>query len=293
MRDTRVHVGIIGTKPRRRARASLRETSTVPRPLHAAFPAHASKSEALLTRLRWDAVLCDLQKLERQIGALEQARTALTNATAIGDVVTAMRATRAAEDGLATIAAITTRTFLQVVPADGHDDTVGSLSELALRAARMVVLAAASDLRAMLRGPAGPCGRFQHVDAVILHLVAEIDQLPAMWKPYRDDGRGASRAMYRSALRGAREAMNKLTADPDLTCFLHEVTSRTDRLDVRLAGQRLSAALSVHIDAEPDSPLFLGLRPLLAPSGIAAKQAPGARSTGRSSRFRSTRTGSQ
>jgi hypothetical protein len=198
--------------------------------------------------------LRDLQSLEQQIGNLRHAATALTRASALGDLLMARRATRDAKTALAAIAVTTMNIRQEVVPSDGFGDNAGSIAELALRATRMVILAAVRELHG-----SPPFARTASM------LQAELDLIPRVWMPYRQDAATANRVLYRAAIRAAQQAVNELGAHPDVVRDLQAAASYPEQLEVRSASVRIMAVLSVSIDAEPDSPLIKCSMSLHAP----------------------------
>jgi hypothetical protein len=253
-----------------RARSSGPSSLTRARPLPAVLPENRSRRKTLLWRFQWDATLRDLQTLEQQLNYLRRVGAVLRNASVIGDELAALRATEQAQDALATLAITATTVRHQVVPADGLGRTVGSLSELALRAIRTVVLASVCDLNELLYGsrtfsPSNRLlvGRYQKMAPPLQH---ELERIPAIWMPYREGAPTGNRVLYRTAIRAAQHAMSELSAKPELARFRQLAASRTDWREVQLVSMRLVAALAVRVDSEPDSAVFTSSRPLHIPT---------------------------
>lgn len=152
-----------------------------------------------------------------------------------------------------------------IVPMDGLGATVESLTELAIRARRMVVVAQTDALREVLRGPVAAersqgwfTGRFRHIDHVADFFANEFYRINCIWLQYRrDDQRAAGMEsedriiLYQTALRVAHQAMRSLGHDPALAQFLQKGTAADHWPEVQAACTQIAAALAVQIDMEP------------------------------------------
>jgi hypothetical protein len=162
-----------------------------------------------------------------------------------------------------TAIAMTTRRIRDgVIGVDDLGSSPESLSELALRAVRLVVLSELTILRALWRGLNAfsglrmaieqETGNFEAVDA---RLRDELDDITRGWcqccgTPNPD------RAAYRSALRVGHRATSALAEDREVARFLDAGITRVDWPAFRESSTRLRDALLVRIDVEPDAAIF-------------------------------------
>lgn len=142
-----------------------------------------------------------------------------------------------------------------VMIADVHGE---SLSELALRAARAVVIAELDSLREQVRDQAPPrplsWGRFWGIDDLSVCVRAELGQIADQWCAHRGRAR-TERPAYRAALQVAHAAMRRLGTASEFGRFLWEGRCRTDWPALQALCTRISTALTVRLDIEPDLPL--------------------------------------
>src|SRR5436190_17657255 len=127
-------------------------------------------------------VVRQLQTLERQLAEVPRCHNALRAAWTRCDPQGARRATVQAEHHVRAMAITTRQLKARVVPFDDLGDALESLSELALRAARRVVLAELDTLRALVhrqaeRATAAPpsWGRFWGIEDLSVCVRAELD----------------------------------------------------------------------------------------------------------------------
>jgi hypothetical protein len=208
-------------------------------------------------------VVRQLQTLERQLAEVPRHHEALRTAWARHDPPAARRATVRAEHHVRALAITTAELKVRVVPFDDLGDALESLSELALRAARRVVLAELDTLRALVQTrPEGAAarppswGRFWGIADLTVCVRAELDRITAPWLALR--GRAhADRPAYRAALHGAHGALRGLGTASEFARFLWDGRSRRDWPPLQAVCMRLSIAITRRIDVEPDQPLVV------------------------------------
>ena len=151
-----------------------------------------------------------------------------------------------------------------------------SLSELALRAVRVVVLAELPVLRAVLTEPAvGGRSRpplpepFRTVDDLLASLRDELNLITDHWRAYRGT-QGVERAAYRSALRVAHAQTRDLGTASMAVCFLRACLCCEGWPELEDASGRILAARAIRIDIDPDLPLLVHSRPLHDVAGRAS-----------------------
>jgi hypothetical protein len=186
----------------------------------------------------------------------------------------AREATDALRGVLDKIVATTTPLQRCIVPADGLGATVESLTELVVRARRMVTIAQVDVLRDVIRGSNAAeraqgwfIGRFRHVDHLADYFTNEFYRIHSMWTQYRqDDRRAASMSdedrltLYRTALRVAQRAMHDLPREPSLAHLLEKGTAAHHWPQVQAACTQISIALTIQINMEPASLPFAQLQ---------------------------------
>jgi hypothetical protein len=208
-------------------------------------------------------VVRQLQTLERQLAEVASHREALRAAWARGDRQGARHATALAERHVRAMAITTAQLKARVVSADDLGVALESLSELALRAARLVVLTELGTLRALVHtlpavAPVRPLswGRFWGIDDLTACVRAELDQITASWRALRGQA-DSERPAYRAALHAAHGSMRALGTASEFARFLWEGRSRTDWPPMLAAAARMSIAMTLRIDVEPDRPLLV------------------------------------
>ena len=202
-----------------------------------------------------------LQALERQIADAAHYHDALRAATASGDWHAARYATERAARHLHTMAITTGHLKADVVAEDGLGPALESLSELALRAARLVVLTELDTLRAIVHAPSAVAairpiewGRFGGIGDLTTGVRSALEQGTASWCAVR--GRAyVERRAYRAALHAAHAAMRQLGTASEFGRFLWEGRRRTNWPALQATCTRMSIALTHRIDVEPDRPL--------------------------------------
>ena len=222
------------------------------------------------------ALIQQLQQLEQQLADVPRHWDALQKALAGPYLGTALIAKMQAEHHLFAMEVTTGQLRLQVVPADGLGDELDSLSELALRAVRVVVLAELPVLRAVLTETAvGGRSRpplpesFRTVDDVLASLRDELEWITLHWKAYRGT-QGVERAAYRSALRVSHARTRDLGTASKAVVFLEACFGRLDWPDLQEASGRILASRAIQIDIDPDLPLLVHARPLHDVAGRAS-----------------------
>jgi hypothetical protein len=202
------------------------------------------------------SILSQLQVLERQLAETPRLDQALRAAWAGGDRQAARCATAQAERHVRAMAITTGQLKAHVLPADGLE----SLSELALRAARIVVLAELNTLGELVcqHGSARPLswGRFRSIEDLTACVRAELDRIAHLWKADHV-GSGSVRPAYRAALQAAHTAMRKLGTASEVARFLWEGRRRTDWPALRALCIRISTVLTLRTDVAPDLPLVI------------------------------------
>ena len=156
----------------------------------------------------------------------------------------------------------------QVVPSDGLGAGFESLSELGLRAMRWIVLAELDALRKHAEWRRYSKGRFRPpcwdpffgIEDLTIYVRHEVGQITNKWTVHRDlDG---ERASYRAALREAHASMRALGRVSELAVFLRTAQTFARRPVLQATCARMSAALMVRIDVDPDTPLVIVARPI-------------------------------
>lgn len=208
-------------------------------------------------------VVRQLQTLERQLAEVARHRDALRAAWARADRQAARHATALAERHVRAMATTTAQLKARVVSADDLGVALESLSELALRAVRLVVFAELGTLRALVHtfpevAPARPLswGRFWGIGDPTVGVRAELDQITASWRAFRSQA-DSERPAYRAALHAAHASMRALGTASEFARFLWEGRSRTDWPPLQSACAHMSIALTLRIDVEPDRPLLV------------------------------------
>lgn len=205
-------------------------------------------------------ILRYLQELEHQLTEARRHDQALRMACTGGDRQAAQHTAAQAEHHVRAMAITAEHLKAHVVSVDGLGAGLESLSELALRAARVVVLVELYTLREMVRDhrPSRSLswGRFWGIDDLTVCVRAELDQIADRWRAHRGRAR-TERRVYRAALQAAHAAMRKLGTASEFARFLWEGRSRSDWPALQALCTRISAALTLRIDIEPDRPLFI------------------------------------
>lgn len=148
----------------------------------------------------------------------------------------------------------------QVVPFDGLGNTLESLSELVLRAVRMVMIAELVSLRAIVAEPPDEAhwhalywGRFWGVDDMTVSLHADLEQITAEWLSYRGMAE-IDREAYRGAHRRAHAAIRELGTGSEFAQFVDRGLTRADWPQLQATCARIRVALAVAIDVESHDP---------------------------------------
>lgn len=148
----------------------------------------------------------------------------------------------------------------QVAPFDGLGNTVESLSELVLRAVRMVLIAELVSLHAIIATPPEEArsralywGRFLGVDDLTVSMHASLEQITAEWLSYRGMA-VTERDAYRCAHRRAHIAIRELGTGSEFAGFVDRGLIRTDWPQLQATCARIQVALAVSIDVESHDP---------------------------------------
>jgi hypothetical protein len=214
------------------------------------------------------SLLQRLKELEQQVEDVPRVAEALRQAMNGYDVGNYFRATLDAERHVRAMARTTAHLKAQVVAADPLGAKVESLSELVLRAVRLIVLGDLIQLRDVTCSPSA-CGRsvalfrgpLACMDDLAAVVCAELHRITRLWDGYRGV-RGAERTAYRAALRSAHAAMRQLGRASDFARFLCEGRARTEWPALCEVCARTLAALTIDIDTDPDLPLLVLPEPL-------------------------------
>jgi len=212
-----------------------------------------------------------LQKLQQQTEDVTRCRESMQDACHRQDHGAFLSASIDAERHVCMMAVTTGYIKAQVVPADHLGDALESLSELVLRAVRMVLLAELGALRDVLSGPSARSrshalfqGPFRSIDDLTSSMRDELVRITEQWGADRGMQR-LERATYRDALRTAHAAMRELGASEDAR-FLRGGLTRTDWPALHGVCARMLAALAIRIDVDPDLPLITSCRPSQTPT---------------------------
>lgn len=160
-------------------------------------------------------VVRQLQTLDRQVIDAARHHDAVRMARIRGDWEAVRCTTTRAERHVSAMAITTAHLKAHVVPVDGLGSALGSLSELALRAARLVVFAELDTLRALANArPAASLapitwGRLDGIEDLTVCVRAALDRITASWRALRGHAQ-SERAAYRAALQGAHAALRRL-----------------------------------------------------------------------------------
>jgi hypothetical protein len=218
-----------------------------------------------------------LQELQQNIADAPRCVESLREALARQELGAVVRARMDAERHLRHLETIAGQIKAQVVPADDLGEALESLSELALRAVRMVLLAELNTLRKVVSEPAARGrsralfqGAFRCVDDLASALCDELLRVTDEWRAYRGV-RGVDRATFRAALRNAHASMRELGTTSEVARFLREGFIRKDWPELSDVCARMLAALMIRIDIDPDLPLLVRCSPL---PEVAAERVP-------------------
>lgn len=209
-----------------------------------------------------------LQELAQQIATAPQHVEALRAAFQGQSVAHAFTTHLEADRHVHAMAATVSQIKGQVVPDDGLGADLASISELVLRAQRRIVLAELDTLRDLASEPATHSrstalafSAFERLEDWIAYVGHEVNGSAQGWIDYR--GQPGERAAYRAALREAHAAMRRLAERSKATPFLLDAVVRTDWPALQAPCSRISVALTISIDVDPDLPVVvIALRPL-------------------------------
>jgi hypothetical protein len=195
------------------------------------------------------SLLLRLHALRQQIAASAPHRTVLC-AREGADRSAAMCAAIAAEHHVRSIIVTAERISARVVPADGLGSALGSLSELVLRAVRMVVRAELGTLFQLVSESQAEAA------ALMLSAHGELNEITDQWLRWRRTA-ATDRGAYRSALREASAALRALGTTSEFGRFLDHGLDRVDQPLLQAATARTLAALTISINVEPDAPVLI------------------------------------
>jgi len=253
-----------------RSLGSARGGGRFPPLLTQAAPAEPSGRQALTTptlvsktmTLSSTSLIRDLQELALQMSAVPQHADALHAAFQGQSIAHAFITHLDANRHVCAMAATVANIKAQVVSQDGLGATVESISELVLRAQRRIVLTELDALRDIASEPSTR-GRltalafspFEQLEDWIGHVGHEVNGIAQWWIDYR--GQLDERAEYRAALRKAHAAMRYMAERSKATPFLLDAMVRTDWPALQAPCSRISVALTIPIDVDPDMPLVV------------------------------------
>jgi hypothetical protein len=195
------------------------------------------------------SLLLRLLALQQQITASPRHRAALRETRRGADRFTAVCAAIDAEHYARSMVVTTERIRARVVPSDGLGDALESLSELVLRAVRMVVLAELCTLGELVGTSTAAAG-------LVLSVRAELNRVTEQWLRSRETA-SVDRAVYRSALREAHAAIQELGTTSDFAGFLDSGLNRSSSPSFQAACARTLVALTLSINVEPDVPVVV------------------------------------
>jgi hypothetical protein len=208
------------------------------------------------------SLIRDLQQLAQQITAVPQHADAVHAAFQSQNVAHAFVTHLDADRHVCAVAATVGDIKAQVVPQDGLGAVVESISELALRAQRRIVLAELDVLRDIAGEPSTrsrlttlASSPFKQLEDWISYVGHEVNGIAQWWMDYR--GAPDTRAEYRAALRRAHAAMRHLGERSKATPFLLDAIVRTDWPALQAPCSRISVALTIAIDVDPDMPVVV------------------------------------
>jgi len=96
---------------------------------------------------------------------------------------------------------------------------------------------------------------FERLDDWIDYVGHEVNGSAQGWIDYRGDA--SERAAYRAALRDAHAGMRRLANRSKATPFLLDAVVRTDWPALQVPCSRISVALTIPIDVDPDMPVMV------------------------------------
>jgi xanthine dehydrogenase molybdopterin-binding subunit B len=203
-----------------------------------------------------------LQDLAQQITAAPQHTEALHTALQGSSIAHAFATRLEANRHVCAMATTVAHIKAEIVPGDGLGATVESISELVLRGQRKIVLAELDALREIASEPATRSrltalafSPFEDLEDWISYVGHEVNGVSQWWIDYR--GQADERAEYRAALGKAHAAMRHLAERSKATPFLLDAVVRTDWPALQAPCSRISAALTVPIDVDPDMPVVV------------------------------------
>jgi hypothetical protein len=203
-----------------------------------------------------------LQQLAQQVTATPRHADALFAAFQGQSVAHAFVTHLDADHHVSAMAATVSDIKALVVPHDGLGAVVESISELALRAQRTIVFAEIDALRDLAAEPstrsrltALAFSPFEQLEDWISYVGHEVNGIAQWWIDYRAAPR--KRAEYRAALRKAHAAMRCLGERSKATPFLLDAVVRTDWPALSAPCSRISVALTIAIDIDPDMPVVV------------------------------------
>jgi hypothetical protein len=164
-----------------------------------------------------------------------------------------------AERHVRAMALTTERLRQKVVPIDGLGDQLQSLSELMLRAARIIVLAELEELRGVLGkatqtlGARMLCwGAFDSEDDLIRRVRSRLHLITRTWTDARDTAR-TDRGAYRNALRTAHARMRHLGSESAFGALLRDGEARSECPALQEVCRRMRDALQLRVDVDVDA----------------------------------------
>lgn len=209
------------------------------------------------------ALISDLCQLEQQIAKTPRHVDACFAMSNNGNQAMLHCAHLEADVHLRALVATTHRIKGQVVPQDGLGRALGSISELVLRGQRRIVLTELDALRDLASGTCAhdrmkslALGPFEQFEDWLSYVAHEVNGFSQWWIDYREHS-AKEREAYRVALRNAHAAMRKLAETSKATPFLRDAVAATDWPALQAPCSRISVALSIQIDVDPDQPLLV------------------------------------
>jgi len=195
------------------------------------------------------SLLRRLQALRQQLTASPRHRIALRENNGSVDRSAPPYSAADAEHYARSMVVTAERIRARVVPSDGLGDALESLSELVLRAVRMVVLAELGALGELVSAHSAAAD-------LVYSVHAELNRITDQWLRSRNTA-SIDREVYRSALREAHAATQALGTTSAFAGFLDSGLNRSTSPSFQTACARTLAALTISISIEPDVPMVI------------------------------------
>lgn len=212
--------------------------------------------ESIAMTLHSPTLMRYLKALEQQVADAPRQAALLQAAFEEHGAVQALCTQLQAGPHLRTMALTALKIKAQVVPCDGLSTTLGSLSELVLRAARRVVLADLGSLCAVIddapaESPALVVSPFEHLDDWVSYVGHAVNGITQGWICSRELA-VTEPGTYRAALSDAHRAMRHLGDSSRAAPFLHDAVNRSSWPALQDVCSRIWLALTIQFDVDPE-----------------------------------------